>query len=66
MEKTAFYLDDYTLIKAYFYKPFDASAVNEIKILKNPAGNWSLDGEFAEGADGAEIKNIKSAITLVC
>ena len=35
MEKTAFYLDDYTLIKAYFYKPFDASAVNEIKILKN-------------------------------
>ena len=35
MEKTVFYLDDYTLIKAYFYKPFDASAVNEIKILKN-------------------------------
>ena len=41
-------------------------SANEIKILKNPAGNWSLDGEFAEGADGAEIKNIKSAITLVC
>ncbi len=37
----------------------------ELTVLKNPAGGWSLDGEFEQGCDNTVIKNKNSAIKLV-
>lgn len=38
---------------------------DKITVLKNPEGGWSLDGEFEQGANGAVIKNVHSAIEVV-
>lgn len=38
---------------------------SEMTVLRNPAGGWSLDGEYEEGRDGIIIKNVPSAIKLI-
>lgn len=37
----------------------------KLEVLKNPAGGWSLDGEFEQGEDSVIIKNLGSAIKLI-
>lgn len=36
-----------------------------LKINKGPEGGWSLDGEYEQGSDGTEVKNLHSAIKLI-
>lgn len=40
-------------------------STKSLKIIKNPESGWSLDGEFEQGEDGSEIRNLPSAIHLV-
>ncbi len=40
-------------------------STKSLKIVRNPTSGWSLDGEFEQGEDGAEIRNLPSAIHLV-
>ncbi|MBQ7874818.1 MAG: YegS/Rv2252/BmrU family lipid kinase [Oscillospiraceae bacterium] len=37
----------------------------KLSVLKNPAGGWSLDGEFEQGSEDVLIKNLSSAIKLI-
>ncbi len=37
----------------------------KLRVLKNPFGGWSLDGEYEKGEDGVLIENKNSAIKLI-
>ena len=39
-------------------------STRSLRILRNPVDGWSLDGEFEQGTDGVEIRNLPSAIHL--
>lgn len=37
-----------------------------LTVEKGPKGGWSLDGEYEKGKDDVEIKNLHSAIKIIC
>ena len=41
-------------------------SASEITVFADPSMDWTLDGEQQNGCEKIEIKNIKSAINLIC
>ena len=62
LSKTVYALTTQNLENCDTIEFFESS---KIKVLKNPARGWSLDGEFEHGQDDSEIENVKSVIRMV-